>query len=104
MANFISLRIGDVVGSYRIVRLLGAGGMGAVYEVVHQQIGRRAALKVLSLDLKTQPSSLLQRFINEARAANQVNHQGVVQIYEFGQLEDGTPWQLMEYISGEPLS
>lgn len=99
----VSIRVGDRLGSYRIVRSIGEGGMGVVYEAVHEQIGRRAAAKVLSLDARQHPG-LFQRFINEARAATQIDHPGVVQVFEFGQLPDGTPWMLMEFIQGTTLS
>lgn len=96
------LSAGDIVGTYRVVRMLGQGGMGAVYEVEHPQIGRRAVIKLLHLDIRKHPS-LFQRFVNEARAANQIDHPGVVQVFEFGQLPDGTPWMLMEYLPGDAL-
>lgn len=89
-------------GKYRIVKLLGAGGMGAVYEVHQMDIGRRAALKLLTLDVQAQPG-YFQRFMNEARAVNQINHPGVVQVYDFG-LEAGQPWLVMEYLEGASLS
>src|SRR3954467_6430266 len=94
-----ALQIGQDIGSYRLIRLLGEGGMGAVYEVVHQGIGRRAAMKFLTLDTRSHPE-LTARFVNEARAANRIAHPGVVQVYEFGQLDDGTPWMLMEFLEG----
>jgi serine/threonine-protein kinase len=97
-----TLQVGEAIGSYRIVRLLGEGGMGAVYEAAHQQIGRRAAAKILTLDPRKYPN-LYHRFVNEARAANQIKHPGVVQVFEFGQLADGTPWMLMEYLEGHTL-
>lgn len=99
----LSVRIGDRLGSYRIVRSLGEGGMGVVFEAVHEQIGRRAAAKILTLDARRNPS-VYQRFINEARAATQIDHPGVVQVFEFGQLEDGTPWMLMELLQGHTLA
>lgn len=95
-------RPGDIVAEQRIVRMLGAGGMGAVYEVQDRFIGRRGAMKFLSLDVKRHPE-FAQRFLNEARSANQVAHPGVVQIYGAGELPDGTPWLLMEYLEGETL-
>lgn len=97
-----SIAAGRVINNYRIVRQLGAGGMGAVYEVVHVQIGRRAAIKLLSLDPHSKPE-FVTRFLNEAKAANQVKHPGVVQVFEYGQLDDGTPWMLMEYLDGKTL-
>lgn len=99
----LSVRIGDRLGSYRIVRAIGEGGMGAVFEAVHEQIGRRAAAKILTLDARRNPS-VYQRFVNEARAATQIDHPGVVQVFEFGQLEDGTPWMLMELLQGHTLA
>ena len=99
----LSVRTGDRLGSYRIVRSIGEGGMGAVFEAVHEQIGRRAAAKILTLDARRNPN-VYQRFVNEARAATQIDHPGVVQVFEFGQLEDGTPWMLMELLQGHTLA
>ncbi len=101
MAARIALQIGDVIGNYRIVRRLGAGGMGVVYEVVHLRLERRAALKVLTF--AGADTELATRFVNEGRAANVTNQAGIVQIYEYGQLDDGAPWLLMEYIEGQTL-
>jgi hypothetical protein len=97
-----SLKPGDVIGNYRVVRLVGAGGMGEVYEVVHLHIARRAALKVLTC-AGTRPE-LATRFVNEARAANVVSHPGTVQVFEYGLLAGGAPWLLMEFIDGETLA
>lgn len=93
---------GQVIGQYRIVRKIGAGGMGAVFECVHQTIDRRAALKTLHVDLGGVPGLAL-RFFNEARAANRVPHPGVVQVFDCGQLDDGALWLLMEFVDGETL-
>lgn len=93
---------GQVIGQYRIVRKIGAGGMGAVFECVHQAIDRRAALKTLHVDLGGVPGLAL-RFFNEARAANRVPHPGVVQVFDCGQLDDGALWLLMEFVDGETL-
>ena len=94
---------GQVVANYRVGRLIGRGGMGAVYEAVHQYLGRRAALKVLHAQF-TQTPELTARFVNEARAANVVQHPSVVSVFEIGQLEDGTRYILMEYLDGPRLS
>lgn len=91
------------IASYRVVRRLGAGGMGAVYEAVHEQIGRRAAIKVLH-PAHTQNPEMATRFLNEARAVNRVQHPGMVNIYEHGTLEDGSAFIVMEYLAGETLS
>ncbi len=94
---------GQVVANYRVGRLIGRGGMGAVYEAVHQYLGRRAALKVLHAQF-TQAPELTARFVNEARAANVVQHPSVVSVFEIGQLADGTRYILMEYLDGPRLS
>ena len=95
--------IGQVVANYRVGPLLGRGGMGAVYEVTHQYLGRRAALKVLHAQFARTPD-LAARFVNEARAANLVQHPSVVSVFEIGLLPDDTPYILMEYLDGQPLS
>ena len=55
MTHIVSVREGDLIGEFRLVRLLGAGGMGAVFEAVHETIGKRVAIKVLTLDAKRHP-------------------------------------------------
>ena len=101
MAARIALQTAEVIGNYRIVRRIGAGGMGVVYEVVHLHLARRAALKVLTF--AGADTELAARFVNEGRAANVTNQAGIVQIYEYGQLDDGAPWLLMEYVEGQTL-
>ena len=95
--------IGQMVAAYRIVRKLGAGGMGTVYEGLHQQLGRRAAIKVLKNNPWTDEESL-GRFYNEARATNMVQHPGVVSIFEFGRMESRNAYIIMEFIEGESLA
>lgn len=91
------------IGPYRVVRKLGEGGMGAVYEAVHSVIQRRVAIKILHTDTGQSHESV-QRFLNEARAANLIGHPGLVQITDFGQLPDGAGYLVMEYLAGETLS
>lgn len=93
---------GAQLGSYRIVRQIGAGGMGAVYEAVHEGIERRAAIKVLHATY-ARDADLIARFFNEAKAANRIEHPGLVQIYDFGQLPDGDAYLVMELLRGETL-
>jgi serine/threonine-protein kinase len=95
--------IGQLIGNYRVVRQLGQGGMGTVYEAVHERIERRAAIKVLRPEI-SQDRQVAQRFFNEARAVNIVDHPGMVEIFDFGQLEDGTAYIVMELLKGESLS
>src|SRR5262249_52031640 len=94
---------GDRIGSYRIIRLLGEGGMGAVYEALYETIERRVALKVLRENL-AQDQSMLLRFFNEARATNRIEHPSIVQVSDFGQAPDGTAFMVMEFLRGETLS
>ena len=90
------------VGNYRLLRLLGKGGMGAVYEAMHLYIERRAAIKVLHAQL-SRNSEFRTRFLNEARAVNLIKHPGLVEVYEFGLLTDGTAYIVMEFLHGESL-
>jgi serine/threonine protein kinase len=96
------LQPGTRVGNYRLLRLLGKGGMGAVYEAVHLYIERRAAIKVLHAQLSSN-SEFRTRFLNEARAVNLIKHPGLVEVYEFGLLDDGTAYIVMEFLHGESL-
>jgi serine/threonine protein kinase len=91
------------IGPYRIVRRLGQGGMGAVYEAIHETIERRVAIKVLRPQLTT-TSDIAVRFINEARAVNLVNHPGIVQVSDYGQTAEGTAYIVMELLEGETLT
>lgn len=76
--------------------------MGAVYEAIHEQIGRRVAIKLLHPQLALEPEHLT-RFLNEARAVNCVDHPGVVQIYDVGLATDGGAYLIMEYLRGDTL-
>lgn len=95
--------IGTRVGAYAIMRELGVGGMGTVYEALHVQLGRKVALKVLKREVASSPE-MLTRFFNEARAVNHVDHPGLVQISDFGSLTDGSPYLVMELLRGETLA
>ena len=91
------------LGPYRVVRLLGEGGMGTVYEARQEAIGRRVAIKVLHAEF-AHSNEFATRFFNEARAVNLVDHPGVVQVSDYGQLPDGTAYIVMEYLKGESLA
>jgi serine/threonine-protein kinase len=95
--------LNQTVGNYRILSLLGEGGMGVVYLAQHPAIGRKAAIKVLHADLARNPD-LVNRFFNEARAANAIKHPGIVEVYDFGTLPDGATYITMEFLEGESLS
>lgn len=95
--------VGTQVGPYEIVREIGAGGMGAVYEALHVQLGRKVALKVLKPEIASS-TDMLTRFFNEARAVNHVDHPGLVQISDFGSLPNGSPYLVMELLRGHTLA
>ena len=91
------------IEKYRIIRKLGEGGMGEVFEAINDDLGRHVAIKVLHANYDKDPQ-VVGRFFNEARAANQVDHPGMVQVHEFAQLPDGTAYIVMEYLRGESLA
>ncbi len=91
------------VGSYRLLRQLGQGGMGAVYEAIQETIERRVAIKILRPEYARHPETT-KRFFNEARAVNRIDHPGLVQIHEYGHLPEGTAYIVMELLKGETLA
>ncbi len=90
------------IGYYRIDRLLGAGGMGAVYEATHQMTGRHVALKTLRSELADRPD-LNARFFNEARTMSFLEHPGIVRVFDVGRTDDGTAYMVMELCVGPTL-
>jgi serine/threonine-protein kinase len=94
---------GFAVGEYRVERLLGRGGMGAVYAARQPEIDARVAIKVLAAELSRDPR-LLQRFVDEARAVNKIRHPNIIDIFSFGRLPDGRHHFVMEYLEGETLA
>ena len=97
-----ALSEGAQIGPYRIVRLLGAGGMGAVYEARQEPLNRRVALKTLHAKCVTDPQ-LVARFFNEAKVLSSLEHPSIVQISDFGHAADGTAYLVMEYLRGQSL-
>ena len=97
--------LGQQIGNYRITRELGRGGMGVVYEAIHNAIGYRAAVKVLGAKIATDPKHkvYVSRFLDEARAVNLIQHPGVVRIFDMGETADGTLFILMEFLEGQTL-
>ena len=91
------------VGPYRLVKMLGKGGMGAVYEAIQEPIERRVAIKILHGRYAQEPE-IAMRFLNEARAVNIVEHPGIVQISDYGQLPSGVAYLVMEYLKGDTLT
>ena len=93
---------GTQLGTYRVVRQLGEGGLGEVWLAEHTMLGRRAAIKVLRPEFSRRPE-IVQRFFNEARAATAIGDPGVIQIFDFGNHTDGSAYIVMELLEGEPL-
>jgi eukaryotic-like serine/threonine-protein kinase len=97
-------RLGRTVGGkYRIVKLLGAGGMGVVYEALHVIVKRRFAVKFLRADLALR-RDVLQRFQREAEAAGALENEHIAAAVDFGIAADGAPYIVMEYLAGVDLS
>ncbi|MCZ7677784.1 MAG: protein kinase [Sandaracinaceae bacterium] len=93
-------RIGQIVQErYRIVRKLGEGGMGAVYEGEHLLIRRRVAIKCLHPQLASSPA-VVKRFHNEAIAATSIGHPNIVEVTDMGRFEDGTFYMVLEFLEG----
>jgi serine/threonine protein kinase/Flp pilus assembly protein TadD len=89
------------LGEYRLVREIGRGGMGVVYEAEQESLGRRVALKVLPPEAVRDPR-YLQRFQREARAAARLHHTHIVPVFGVGE-DQGTHYYVMQYIEGRPL-
>lgn len=94
--------IGLELGGYTVVRLLAAGGMGLVYEALHPQIGRRAAVKVLKPEVAAD-AEWTKRFLSEARALAALKHRNLIEVLNFGKTPDGREYLMMEFLDGEPL-
>jgi serine/threonine-protein kinase len=101
--NNLALGPGSIVGSYRIVKRIGAGGMGEVFEAKHALLPRRVALKVLHCEL-SHGSGMDARMIQEASILEGLHHPGIVRVFECGFLSDRRPWIAMELVSGESLA
>src|SRR5215469_2206462 len=93
--------LNETIGHYRILRQLGSGGMGLVYEAEDTRLGRRVALKFLQ-DNSTRDSSATERFLREARAASALNHPGICTIHAIEE-NDGQTFIAMELLEGESL-
>lgn len=96
-----------LAGRYEVKRLLGRGGMGAVYEAVQQPLGRKVALKVIRRALSDEPSAV-KRFTQEAQAVAQLSHPNIVTLFDFGQTDEGVPgagqlFLAMELLEGRSL-
>jgi serine/threonine protein kinase len=99
-----NIAIGDVVaGKYRLLDIIGEGGMGVVYLAEHNLIEKRVALKVLRAEYSSKPE-VVGRFQQEAISASRIKHPNVLDVFDFGKLEDGSFFLAMEYLQGRDLA
>jgi len=95
---------GKVIGGkYRVDRIIGTGGMGTVWEGVHEALGHKVAIKFIKAAYASHPDAR-KRFEIEARAAAKLKTKHAVQVYDFGVTEEGLPYIVMEYLEGQSLS
>jgi serine/threonine-protein kinase len=95
--------LGQWLGSYKVARILGRGGMGTVYVAVHPNIGSRVAIKVLTPESSMRPE-LVERFFAEARAVNVIKNENIVNVLDLSALPDGRPYIVMEFLEGASLT
>src|ERR1051325_4224166 len=95
--------IGEHVGSYRILETISSGGMGTVYRAEHTLIGKIAAVKILHPELSSN-RDIVNRFFNEAKATTSIKHPGIVEVFDFGYMDSGHAYLVMEFLEGAPLA
>jgi serine/threonine-protein kinase len=97
-------RVGNVLNdTYRLVRVIGRGGMGNVYEAAHLRLPRSFAIKLLNPSLAQHPQSI-ERFRREAEIASSQGEEHIAEVVDFNTAEDGSPYLVMEYLAGEDLA
>ncbi len=94
--------IGRKLGEYEVLEVIGEGGMGVVYRGVQPVIKKRVAIKVLKPNIADDVTQV-RRLTDEAEAVNSVGHRNIIDIFSLGQLPDGRPYIVMEFLEGEPL-
>ena len=100
----MSLEVGQLVDNkYRIIRMIGEGGMGAVFEGENVRINRRVAIKILHAAFAGN-SEVMQRFEREAQAAGRIGNDHILEVLDLGVLPDGDRYIIMEFLEGDPLS
>jgi serine/threonine-protein kinase len=101
-ATDADLEPGEKVGEYVVTSKIGEGGFGSVFRAEHPLIGKQVAIKVLNRQYSSDPA-MVQRFVAEARAVNQIRHRNIIDIFSFGRLPDGRHYYVMEFLDGRPL-
>lgn len=94
--------LGQKIGAYRVLREVGRGGMGVVFEAVHVDTGEQVAVKAIHEKLLSNLTAI-QRFVAEAQLMARVDHPGLTKVMESGQLPGGRPYFVMEFLVGESL-
>ena len=94
--------VGTTLGEYRVLEPIGEGGMGVVYRGVQPIIKKRVAIKVLKPNMAGDATQV-RRLADEAVAVNSIRHRNIIDIFSFGQLPDGRPYIVMEFLEGQPL-
>jgi hypothetical protein len=93
-----------VAGKYRVESVLGRGGMGIVLAATHRDLGTRVALKVLTVEAGPGRDDAVARFLGEARAAAKLRSEFVARVHDFGTLDEGRPFMVLEFLEGDDLS
>src|SRR5262245_9543819 len=94
--------LGQLIGNYVVEAKVGEGGMGTVYRARHPRLGKSVASKFLRRNRLDDPTNVA-RFFNEARAAHQIGSEHIVEVLDFAELADGTPYYVMEWLDGQSL-
>lgn len=96
------LQAGSTLGKYRLIKQIGQGGMGTVFEAELPDLGRHVAIKVLHGGSHQDPAHAT-RFQREAELVSRIGHPNIVAVYDFGQTPGGSLYYVMEFLSGETL-
>ncbi len=93
-----------VAGKYQVESVIGRGGMGVVLAATHRDLGTRVALKVLTVEPGPSAADAVARFLREARAAARLRSEFVARVHDFGTIEAGRPFMVLEFLEGDDLS
>ncbi|MDP1586375.1 MAG: bifunctional serine/threonine-protein kinase/formylglycine-generating enzyme family protein, partial [Prosthecobacter sp.] len=96
--------LAEMLPQYEVEKLLGRGGMGAVYQGTQKSLDRPVAIKILSATLDESDQGFAERFKNEARAMARLKHPGIVDVYQFGEMANGLLYIVMEFIDGTDVA